>query len=337
MDSITDVAEIDNLAMDSAIDLFEDVCREWYMLAFDGSMWSNLDVTPFYQHISSDQLLWLRCAQLTPISIRELAKYCPNIHTINLSGCRSLDVKSLNHLLSNLPNLEELDLSGLKFIINTTCHILARKCNKLKKINLNWCQPINSQGIEILVKSCRQLISLKINGIIMSESNKTLMILIGKLPELRNLSIASYFESSSSQLSPFKSQIYSPPPLTSLNLTNNQLLTDKSLQDIADYCSKSLTHLQLSGCLGFTIYGFIYLASKCLELKALDLEDCSCINDEVLISFANHLTKLERICLSYCELITDDGIITLIRQCTKLFHVDADHCQLITDEILSNS
>jgi len=36
------------------------VCRAWYSLAFDGSLWSRLDVAPFYQRIKTDQLtaLW---------------------------------------------------------------------------------------------------------------------------------------------------------------------------------------------------------------------------------------------------------------------------------------
>lgn len=32
------------------------VCRAWKMLAYDGTLWSNIDVTPFYRNISGEQL-----------------------------------------------------------------------------------------------------------------------------------------------------------------------------------------------------------------------------------------------------------------------------------------
>ncbi|CAG8678807.1 11579_t:CDS:1, partial [Scutellospora calospora] len=76
--------------------------------------------------------------------------------------------------------------------------------------------------------------------------------------------------------------------------------------------------------------------SKCKKIEVIDLEDCPCINDEVLQSFAAYLSNLKKICLSYCELITDNGVVTLLQQCSKIFHIDLDHCQLLTDVVLHN-
>ncbi|CAG8659212.1 13242_t:CDS:2, partial [Acaulospora morrowiae] len=329
------------------LEISEIVCREWKMLAFDGSLWSNLDATSFYQSISSHQLLKLSksaggflqvanfrgCIQLDFQHIRELARSCPNIHTLNLSGCRSLSNGSVNYLLSQLHNLRVLDVSGSAFKVNLTCQTLAKECKRLKKVNLNWCKDINSNDVEVLVNGCQELASLKINGL--GEISESLMLKIAKLPELKILSMESCSTLSDDHVSALFKDNSIVPPLTHLNLSNNQLITDGSLKDIADYC-KTLTHLQLNGCTNFTDNGFLYLASKCLRLEALDVEDCPCINDEVLQSFAAHLSNLKTICLSYCELISDDGVTALIRECINISHMDLDHCMLLTEALLEN-
>lgn len=38
------------------------VCQKWMQLAFDGSLWTKIDVRPFYSSIPADQLLRLGVA-----------------------------------------------------------------------------------------------------------------------------------------------------------------------------------------------------------------------------------------------------------------------------------
>ncbi|RIB17805.1 hypothetical protein C2G38_1968091 [Gigaspora rosea] len=323
------------------------VCHGWRELAYDGSLWSEINLIPFYRTITADQIVRLSkaaggflkvanfrgCVQLSSSHLKELAPYCQNIHTLKLSGCRNLDNGSINFLLTHLNNLEVLDLSGLVVVINLTCHILSKKCKKLKQINLNWCQHINFRGIEILLKGCRELDCLKINGL--SKISDQMMIKIASLPNLKYLSMESCPTLNDDHISIlFKNQPL-PSPLIHIDLSNNHLLTDETLKELGNSCP-NLTHLQLHECTNFSDNGFIYIASKCTKLEFIDLEDCPCINDEVLQSFAAYLSDLKKICLSYCELITDDGVITLLQQCSKIFHIDLDHCQLLTDAVLHN-
>ncbi|CAG8604041.1 19248_t:CDS:2, partial [Racocetra fulgida] len=203
----------------------------------------------------------------------------------------------------------------------------------VKHINLNWCQQINSVGIEYLVKGCQELECLKINGL--SKISDQLMLNIALLPNLKNLSMESCPTLNDEHISTLLKYQPSPSPLTHIDLSNNQLLTDETLKELGNSCPE-LTHLEVHECTNFTDDGFIYIASKCTKLEVIDLEDCPCINDEVLQSFAAHLSDLKKICLSYCELITDDGVITLLQQCTKISRIDLDHCQLLTDAVLHN-
>ncbi|CAG8697311.1 14951_t:CDS:2 [Dentiscutata erythropus] len=323
------------------------VCHGWHELAYDGSLWSELNLVSFYRTISADQILRLSkaaggflkvanfrgCVQLSSPHLKELAPYCPNIQTLQLSGCRNLDKDSINTLLSHLNNLEVLDLSGLIVVINLTCNTLSKKCKKLKQVNLNWCQNISSRGIENLVKGCQELICLKINGL--SKVSEQMMINIASLPNLKDLSMKLCPTLNDEHISTFFNNQSLPSSLTHIDLSNNQLLTDDTLKELGNSCP-DLTHLQVNECTNFTDNGFIYISSKCTKLEVIDLEDCPCINDEVLRSFAAYLSDLKKICLSYCELITDDGVNTLLQQCTKISHIDLDHCQLLTDAVLHN-
>ncbi|CAG8662460.1 677_t:CDS:2, partial [Ambispora gerdemannii] len=322
------------------------VCRSWYSLAFDGSLWSKLNVAPFYQKISAYQLvaLWksaggfLRevnfrgCVQLSSLNIRELTPYCPNIQKLDISGCRNIDFAAIDFLLSHLHDLEELNISclDLKSSQNYYTRTLAKQCKKLKKVNMSWCRCMTARDVETLVKGCKKLTSLKLDGL--AKLNESTFVLIGELRHLQVLSldscptvddnlIAALFQSGSSNdnsstiAATMTTTTYSlsPPPITHLNLSNNPHLTDIALQDIADFCP-TLTHLQLHGCPGFTDSGLINLASKCTELQAIDLEDCNtAVNDDVLEAFAAHLVKLRRICLSYCDQITDEGVTNLLQ------------------------
>lgn len=48
-------------AVSSFLYIFQ-VCHDWKNLAFDGSLWNNIDVTPYYKNITTEQLLALGVA-----------------------------------------------------------------------------------------------------------------------------------------------------------------------------------------------------------------------------------------------------------------------------------
>jgi len=72
------------------------------------------------------------------------------------------------------------------------------------------------------------------------------------------------------------------PKLYLLNLSHNRLIMDRSLQHLAQHCTK-LTMLRLCGCTGLTDRGIKCLAKAtshggCHFLEQLDLSHCLCIS-----------------------------------------------------------
>ncbi|KAI8150143.1 hypothetical protein BJV82DRAFT_586010 [Fennellomyces sp. T-0311] len=319
------------------------VCQKWKRLALDGTLWTKIDVTPFYSAIPSEQLLrlgvaagkFLRvanfrgCVQLTGHGLRTLAGHCPNVQELHLKDCRGLSTHSIACFLQSAKQLRVLDLSGLDTVKDSTLMVVGR-LSHLEKLNIGWCRNLTGQGVQAIARGCPELTCLKLNGC--PQLNDVTMDILGKhLTRLSHLCLASCTGLSDGALLAFlRHQL----PLSHLNLSSCARLSDASLRHIAIHCSK-LTHLELAGCVLLTDQGFCYLAPRLRTLTHLDLEDLQQITGITVKSLANHQPNLRRLCLSNCTQIADDAITHLVLHgvCHQLQHLELDNC-IVTDEAL---
>ncbi|KAL1932096.1 hypothetical protein VTP01DRAFT_9152 [Rhizomucor pusillus] len=320
------------------------VCRKWRNLALDGSLWTQIDATPFYSTIPAEQLLkiavsagkFLRvinlrgCVQVTGHALRTLSDHCPNIQVLQLKDCRGLSTASITCFLEKAHHLRSLDLSGLDSIKNMTLQMVGQ-LTLLEKLNLGWCRNITGHGMLAVAAGCRRLRYLKLNGCPQLEE-PTLKALGEGLPELRQLCLASCTTLNDAALSAFLKTTRAP--LSHLNLTNCAHLSDASLRHIAQHCTH-LSHLDLAGCVSLTDQGFSYLSPRLRTLEHLDLEDLQQITGVTVRALAAHQTRLRRLCLSNCTRIADDAVIYLVKDgvCKQLRHLELDNCT-ITDNVL---
>ncbi|KAG0170874.1 hypothetical protein DFQ28_002168 [Apophysomyces sp. BC1034] len=321
------------------------VCRKWKRLAFDGSMWTKVDVTPFYKIIPAEQILRLGvaagtflkvanfrgCIQLTGHGLRTLSDHCPNVQILHLKDCRRLSTPSIAHFLQNMRQLRVLDLSGLDSVKNSTLQVVADLA-QLEKLNLGWCRNISGQGVQAVAQGCQALQYLKLNGC--PQLDETTMATIGQLPFLSHLCLAYCTSLTDGGLLEFFQS--SSGPLTHLNLSSCTRLTDASLRHIALHC-KRLSHLELAGCVLLTDQGFCYLAPRLRTFVNLDLEDLQQITGITVKALANSQPQLRRLCVSNCTQIADDAVIHLILHgvCHQLQHLELDNCT-VTDEVLNS-
>ncbi|CAO3659542.1 unnamed protein product [Rhizopus stolonifer] len=321
------------------------VCKKWAQLAFDGSLWSDINVAPFYKTIPKDYLLKLikasskflktasfrGCIQFNGHALRTLSEHCPNIQVMNIKDCRNLSAASITCFLQQAQHLRVLDVSGLDTIKNSTLAVTL--LSKLEKINLSWCKNISGQGLVPLISSCVNLRYLRLNGCPQLD-DATMEVFGRSMPNLAYLSLSACTGLTDTALLSFLCES-STQALRHLNLSNCARLTDATLRYLAQY-SPHLTHLELSGCVLMTDQGFCYLSSRIKTLKHLDLEDLQQITGITVRSMANHQTDLERLSLSNCTQITDDAISHLVLHgvCHKLQHLELDNCT-VTDEILN--
>ncbi|KAI8380853.1 hypothetical protein BD560DRAFT_365461 [Blakeslea trispora] len=320
------------------------VCREWSRLVFDGSLWTTIDVSPFYKSIPIELILklikssghFLRtanfrgCIQLTGHALRTLSTECPYIEVLIIKDCRGLSTASINHFLQRAMYLKVLDVSGLDTIKSSTLSHSTFQFHSLERLNLSWCRNLTGAGVLNLVQSCSHLTHLKLNGC--PQLDNTMHSLGRLLPNLVYLNLAACTSLTDACLSDF----FEGNPalqLTHLTLSSCSRLTDTSVRMISLH-AKQLTHLELSGCIRLTDHGFAFLCLR-LQLVYLDLEDIQQITGATLVSIANHQTQLEHLCLSNCTQISDEDVIQLVTQSHSkhLCHLELDNCT-ITDRTL---
>ncbi|KAI9259289.1 hypothetical protein BY458DRAFT_440526, partial [Sporodiniella umbellata] len=320
------------------------VCKKWVQLVFDGSLWSDLNVAPFYKTIPKDYLLklirvaagFLKSAnfrgsiQFNGQALRTLSDHCPNVQVMIIKDCRNLSAASITCFLQKAKNLRILDVSGLDTIKNSTLTTVL--LSKLEKLNLSWCRNISGQGLIPLISSCVHLRYLKLNGC--PQLDDTTMETLGHhLPSLAYLSLSACASLTDTAMLSFLSASKTQS-LCHLNLSSCARLTDTTLRYLAQY-APHLTHLELAGCVPMTDQGFCYFSSRIKTLQLLDLEDLQQITGITVRSIANHQTRLERLCLSNCTQVADDAIRHLILHgvCHKLYHLELDNC-MVTDDAL---
>ncbi|PHZ15626.1 RNI-like protein [Rhizopus microsporus ATCC 52813] len=325
------------------------VCRKWNQLVFDGSLWTKLNVAPFYKIIPIDYLLKLikassgflktanfrGCIQFNGHALRTLSDHCPNIQVLIIKDCRGLSSASITYFLQRAHQLRVLDVSGLDTVKNSTLAVAGSCLGKLEKLNLSWCRNITGHGILPIITSCStHLRYLKLNGCPQLDDN-TMELLGQHLPNLTYLSLAACTSLTDTGVLSFLSSGKGSGLLTHLNLSSCARLTDATLRHLSQY-AVSLTHLELSGCVLMTDQGFCYLAPRLKTLVYLDLEDLQQITGITVRAIANNQPELKRLCLSNCTHISDDAITHLILHgvCHKLQHLELDNCT-ITDEVLN--
>ncbi|KAJ3267451.1 hypothetical protein HK104_005875 [Borealophlyctis nickersoniae] len=277
------------------------VCRLWKQVAFDGSLWCNMNLSPYYRHVSSARLL-------------DLAAYSGGFLKV-----------------ANFRELTSINLSGLGAVTHITLEAIATHCRKLKSFNVSHCKNINSVGMRLVAHGCPDLRELQISRCTTLDDETLLHV--ATLSNLQHLN-ASYCNFTDTG---FRHLASNPPRTTThLNLTGTaSSLTSETLTLIAA-THPNLTTLELSGGRLLSDISLASLVATCPHLTQLDLEECTLITDATLLALAASpcAATLTTLCLSYCDNITDTGVTHLLEHCTQLAHIELDNCNRVTDAVL---
>ncbi|XP_013138083.1 PREDICTED: S-phase kinase-associated protein 2-like [Papilio polytes] len=219
------------------------VCKRWYRLACDESLWQRLDLGN--KVLSKDALG--RVLARKPIIIRlastEIGEWHPTtavtqsrIQYLDLSMC-SVDQKTLDSLLERCTSLRKLSLESVQ-INDSTCTIIG-KCKNLETLNLTMAKGITAEGLEEILKGCVSLLSLNISWCNLNQ--EALQVLVTCLPQ----------------------------KLQRLNVGGARIMTNDMVQQLVERCPR-LLELDLSDC---SVLSAIAVKSvlnlSCLEHVAL--------------------------------------------------------------------
>ena len=115
------------------------------------------------------------------------------------------------------------------------------------------------------------------------------------------------------------------PNLTSLDLSDCDLVSDVGLWAIARHCS-AIKHLTLSGCHQITNVGLRSISLACSNVISLNFNNCHLLDDIGLTVLATGAWKLESLQLQNCTGLTDTGVGKIAHTCQSLVKLDLFGC-----------
>ncbi len=178
------------------------------------------------------------CRSLTDTSIVAIARSCPHLNTISVSGLLLTDC-GITAIANGCPLLEKLDVSWCRELTDASLIAIAQSCPLLMDLNVSFCHKLTDTGITATAKGCPQLKSLDISWTGPTSSDciafapNGLTSCDGMGPDVQSLTDAGLIVIAQSC-----------PLLTSLNVSFCKELTDAGVIAIARGCPL-LTNLRL--------------------------------------------------------------------------------------------
>ncbi|KAM9105358.1 S-phase kinase-associated protein 2 isoform 1-T1 [Megaptera novaeangliae] len=196
------------------------VCKRWYHLAFDESLWQTLDLTgrnlhpdvvgrllsrgvvafrcprsfmdqPFVERFSPFRVQHMDLSNLVidVSTLHGLLSHCSKLQNLSLEGLRLSD-PIVNNLAQNT-NLVRLNLSGCSGFSESALKTLLSSCCRLDELNLSWCYEFTEKHVQVAVAHVSETVTqLNLSGYRKNLQRSDVSTLVGRCPSLVHLDLS---------------------------------------------------------------------------------------------------------------------------------------------------
>jgi len=240
------------------------VCRHWQRLAYDESLWRNVDMSKanllpgLLGKVIKRGTRVLRLAQakvaspicdenalffsdVVPLSPKSPSESMFSLRYLDATSC-SFQNDTLLCLLLHSKQLTHISLESCN--VSTSILKAISELRNLEVLNLAMCTGVTISGICSLVKGGKNHRLKQLNLAWTNLTKATIIQIIKNLPKLQQLNLSGCRETVTDDC--IKQLVKSCPHLTHLDLSDGVLLTARSLDEILKL--KHLVHLGLSRC-----------------------------------------------------------------------------------------
>ena len=248
------------------------------------SLSSLLSRNPFLQTLDVSGL-----QGMTDEVAAKIAKNCPDLEVLDLGWCSNLSGVGLLDIVSFCTKIQRLRLcESNAFNGHQTQELMLalRDLENLQVLVLSGCRHITDDLLRFYLQGhqldpapeSEEIYPLPIRQLNLSRipnlSNATLRNLAGATPYLQRLELAGGTNGTAYNNAGFAALLPHIPNLTHLDLEDNHLITDATLQLLASLpIAESLIHLQLSYCLEITDSGLVRILQRCTRLRNLEVDN----------------------------------------------------------------
>ncbi|KAI9593659.1 hypothetical protein BDF19DRAFT_447488 [Syncephalis fuscata] len=313
------------------------------------------------------------CTKLDEDDLKNVAHFCPSIHTLLLRYCGRLSPETTEFYADHLTNLHSITLHGPFLVTDAAFEKLVTAVSgRLRLFSVGHSARLSTRAITALVEKCSQLEELELRG----------CDALGDADILRLADASARGTLTTLNLSGTTSQVSDDtiiavlralgPKLHKLDLSNGIQLTDKMLTDGIAYNCHKLRELSLADCTNLTDDGVDALfkhwlttmpvskgskhglvsfnVARCLELTSkslvpvlqysgeqlckLNLNGIHQTDDAVLEALSGNCPNLSWLDLSWCRAIDDTHLEMLYAKCPNLLVLKIWGCNRITEYVM---
>ena len=193
----------------------------------------------------------------------DIVSFCTKIQRLRLSETSAFNGHQTQEVMLALRDLDDLQV-----LVLSGCRHLTDELLRFYLRGHQLDPPL--EGEEIYPLPIRQLNLSRIPNL----SDATLRNLAGATPYLERLELAGSTNGTAYTNAGFAALLPNIPNLTHLDLEDNHLITDATLQLLSSLpIAKSLIHLQLSYCLEITDSGLVRILQRCTRLRNLEVDN----------------------------------------------------------------
>ncbi|XP_051148560.1 F-box protein At3g58530 [Andrographis paniculata] len=208
------------------------------------------------------------CQKISDVGIEFITSNCPKLKIFSIYWNIRVSDLSIKSLVKNCKLIIDLNLSGCKNITDESLILIAEHFHGLQHLNLTRCIKLTDSGLQTILCKCSSIQSLNLYALssFTDVAYKKLSLLIN----LQFLDLCGAQNLSDNGLS----CIANCRNLTSLNLTWCVRITDQGVIAIAEGC-RSLEFLSLFGIVGVTDKSLEALSRFCCRtITTLDVNGC---------------------------------------------------------------
>jgi len=220
----------------------------------------------------SNLMLYGPCAQITDITMTNVAHECTMLREIVLVQCSNVTTNGFMAVAASSPLLEHLTIKGCAGIGNRAIQEVARKCPRLEFIDISGCPQITDVALKELFLACPHL-----STVIMQHCN-----------QVTDEAFTHYIGKN----------------IQVLDMLESEQITNKTLASIARHCGPRLRILKMSG-RGISDTGVETLARACTELRVVEFTHAENISDAAVSSLWKYCASLFTLNIAHCRQVSN--------------------------------
>lgn len=290
---------------------------------------SNISNKAFLDIANCSSFLKALLLSGTVVSGATLAKVfpkCPELRRVELTHCDTSD-ESIIALAKSCHDLKVLDIGGGIDVSDESLFALAMGCKQLRRVDISCCN-VTNRGVQALSLGCKNLKKMALSDC----SFFTPSVFKHMPPSIREVNLSDSYGITDQTIIELLSAC---PEIEILNLENCRKISNAMFNGVTNLIneerSSNLHTLNLNGCSKISDEGILTVLHAGARFRKIELSGCTEISDTTVNMIAERSPDLEFADFSNCGRITDGSVSLLARNCPHLEILKVPGCGKLSD------